>query len=279
MPRVALDPAAPIVVGALGGSGTRVVGQLLIDLGVHMGTHLNSANDSLTASLVFNRPGDRADQTERIARFDRIGRLIRGEATWSDRLAVIGAVSGISHPPLRYRLHYALGALRERGAPAGATRWGFKEPNTHLFLPALDRAFGAVRYVYVMRHPLDMAFSANLQQLANWAPYFDVPVPSDPTQVPAAQLDLWLAATRQALTLGPELLGDRFLGLDYERLLAEPEAGIDALLGFFGIAVADIAPLVDLVRTPESTGRFRDEDLSQFRTDQLDAVAEAGFRL
>ncbi|MGI9603335.1 MAG: sulfotransferase family protein [Acidimicrobiales bacterium] len=274
-----LDAEGPVVVGALGGSGTRVFGQLLIDAGLHLGSHLNEANDSLTASLLFNRPGDDRSGAEQVARFERIGRLIRGEADRADRLAVVGAVRGISHPPLRYRLRYSLGAVRERGPKPGATGWGFKEPNTHLFLPELATAFERLRFVYVMRHPLDMAFSTNLQQLRNWAPHFDITVPDHEDDAPAAQLDLWLAATRRATTDGPDLLGDRFLAIDYEQLLADPETGVTQLIEFIGVDVADRSPLVALVQTPSTSGRFREHDLSRFRADQLDAVAEAGFTI
>ncbi|MDH3707827.1 MAG: sulfotransferase [Acidimicrobiia bacterium] len=272
-----LDPDAPIVVGALGGSGTRVLGQLLLALDVHIGDHRNHAEDSLTASLLFNRPGDLGDRAERVRRFEQIGRLLRGDADRHDRLAVVRAVGGIEHPPLRYRLQYATGAVRERGAPERARGWGFKEPNTHLFLDELAEAFARLRFVYVMRHPLDMAFTANLQQLHNWAPHFDVTVPDDPAAVPAAQLDLWLAATHRATTRGPELLGERFLALDYEQLLVDPDGGVDGLCRFVGIEPADPTTLVALVRTPDTSGRFRHEDLSVFRPDQLDAVLAAGF--
>lgn len=272
-----LDPTGPIVVGALGGSGTRVLGELLLAMGVHLGDHRNQAEDSLTASLLFNRPGDEGDRAERVRRFEQIGRLLRGDADRRDRLAVVRAVGGIDHPPLRYRLQYATGAVRERGAPRDATGWGFKEPNTHLFLDELAEAFARLRFVYVMRHPLDMAFTANLQQLRNWAPHFGVTVPDDQASVPAAQLDLWLAATDRATTLGPALLGDRFLALDYERLLADPEAGVAQLLAFAAIDRPDRGALSALVRTPDSRGRFRHEDLSAFRPDQLAAIEEHGF--
>jgi len=37
----------PVVIGGLGGSGTRTIAQLVQSLGVHMGTLLNPATDNL----------------------------------------------------------------------------------------------------------------------------------------------------------------------------------------------------------------------------------------
>lgn len=278
MTRPSLDPTAPVVVGALGGSGTRVFGQMMLALGLHIGSNRNHAEDSLTASLLFNRPGHAEDLDTNIDRFDWISRLLLGTASVADRFAVLGAVGGVRHPPLRYRLRYALGSVRERGPAGGAHGWGFKEPNTHLFLPSLARAFANMRFIYVMRHPLDMAFSGNRQQLANWAPMFGIEVPDADDELPAAQLDLWLASTERALRIGPELCGDRFLAVDYEGLLDDPAAGVGPIRAHIGgdptVTDADLAALVE---RPATAGRYQDEDLSQFRPDQLDAVREYGF--
>ena len=47
--------SGPLVIGALGGSGTRVVAQVFMDAGYHMGHDLNSANDNLTFTLLCKR--------------------------------------------------------------------------------------------------------------------------------------------------------------------------------------------------------------------------------
>lgn len=42
-----------IAIGALGGSGTRICAQILIELGVFMGHDLNNANDNLLFTRLF----------------------------------------------------------------------------------------------------------------------------------------------------------------------------------------------------------------------------------
>src|ERR1700675_795212 len=48
------DP--PLVIGGIGGSGTRVAAQLLIELGFYLGDDLNPALDNLTSTFLFKRP-------------------------------------------------------------------------------------------------------------------------------------------------------------------------------------------------------------------------------
>ena len=50
-----LSDAAPVVVGGVGGSGTRVVAQLLIELGFDMGSDLNESLDDLGFTALFKR--------------------------------------------------------------------------------------------------------------------------------------------------------------------------------------------------------------------------------
>lgn len=46
---------APIAVGGVGGSGTRVVAQILSTAGIYMGDDLNIAHDNLWFTLLFKR--------------------------------------------------------------------------------------------------------------------------------------------------------------------------------------------------------------------------------
>ncbi len=45
-----------IAIGALGGSGTRAVAQILIDVGVYLGDDLNVSNDNLLFTRLFKDP-------------------------------------------------------------------------------------------------------------------------------------------------------------------------------------------------------------------------------
>jgi hypothetical protein len=45
----------PVVIGGVGGSGTRLIAQYLKEAGFHIGTDLNNANDNLWFTLLFKR--------------------------------------------------------------------------------------------------------------------------------------------------------------------------------------------------------------------------------
>jgi hypothetical protein len=274
-----LDPAAPVVVGALGGSGTRVLGEILIGAGVHLGGSLNSANDSVTATVLFNRPrwAEHATSHEIEVVFLRLRRfLLQRDVSISDYAALLSAALRPGHTEgVRWRMRYARRVRREKG-PASAAFWGWKEPNSHLFLPELAKVFPGLRFAYLARHPLDMAFSTNLNQLHNWGGRYAVSAADNADSIARSQLDLWIAATRDARAAGPELLGDRFLHLRFDDLVDQPRATVDRLVDLVGASVseAERARLAELPRRPQTDGRYRDREMSIFRPDQLDAAAE-----
>lgn len=274
-----LDPDAPVVVGALGGSGTRVVGEILIRSGVHLGGSLNTANDSVTATVLFNRPSwaRRSTHDDQVECFRRLRRmLLQEQVTLGDLVAFGWAAARPGHTEgVVRRLRYAARYRRERG-PGPARAWGWKEPNSHLFLPVLAEVFPSLRFVYVARHPLDMAFSPNLNQLGNWGWLHGVGPDGDDDAVARAQLDFWIGATEKIRIVGPELLGDRFRMLSFEELVDEPRETTRALREFIDLPAdeGELDTLAALPRRPSSHGRYRDHDLSVFRPDQIDAVRE-----
>src|SRR4029450_410963 len=139
--------------------------------------------------------------------------------------------------------------------------WGWKEPFTHLFLDEFARQVPDLHYVHVLRHGLDMAFSANLSQLRRVAARVHVPTPPSRGQAPVAQLRLWVATTRRVLDVAPDLFGDRFLLMRYDDLMTAPPENIERLAPFLGI---EGVPVDDLARgiQPTSVGRYKERDLS-----------------
>ena len=47
---------AVIAIGALGGSGTRAIAQVLMDAGIYLGDSLNNANDNKLFTRLFKNP-------------------------------------------------------------------------------------------------------------------------------------------------------------------------------------------------------------------------------
>ena len=51
-----LNPAAPVVIGGVGGSGTRLFARIFVQAGLFLGSDLNLENDNLWFTLLFRRP-------------------------------------------------------------------------------------------------------------------------------------------------------------------------------------------------------------------------------
>jgi hypothetical protein len=273
----------PIVVGALGGSGTRVVAQMLGAAGVYLGHDLNDASDNLWFTLLFRHPsaffdlGRRPDRlVRRLDVFEQAmaGTLPRRPSTVATLLAPAGAHWRDGSEGAGWIARRCVSMVRSSGPGPDATRWGWKEPNTHVFLPLLVDRYPGMRYVHVFRHGLDMAFSANQNQLHRWGGILGVERGDLPDHRWA--LRYWSAATRRAVELARPL-GDRFLLLNYDELCDDPEPMIDRFLAFAGLA-GDAAHLSTIVDPPTSRGRYRAR-LDEFTADDLALVTEWGFEV
>lgn len=58
-----------------------------------------------------------------------------------------------------------------------------------------------MKYIHVLRHGLDMAFSNNIQQLKNWGLKFNIKLSGEETesQIAVKQLDYWIESTKDII--------------------------------------------------------------------------------
>lgn len=282
-----LDPQSPLVIGGLGGSGTRVLAEIARDLGVHLGHDVSRALDNQTVTLLLKRPSRRreATATRTHASLDLLTKLSTTDdrLTPSERLHVIRAAAERARPHKRSWLaRRAWMALRRDRMPEVVPiDWGWKEPNSHILLDLLDRHYPQLRYIHVIRHGLDMALSGNTNQLRNWHWVFDLPAPPTAGRPPAREaLRFWCLANTRALELGAAL-GPRFLAVRFDDLCERPAEVVPQVVDFIaGDVDSDtLARLIRLPRPPESTGRFHSLDLASLDTADLATVEELGFRI
>lgn len=306
----------PVVIGGVGGSGTRVVAQLLSGMGFHMGYAVNHACDYQWFGVLFNRPRWFARHAAKESVFTGLGvveksligpsilspaeiafvarALVEGE----DRLGVaapsrartdsaarmaagrIGAFKWLMNPRRLWRNIRRWKPLSERACASGRwVGWGWKSPAAHVYLEYLYEYFPALKYIHVIRHGLDMAFSANKTQLYRWGAQFGVRVPQDPERLPQAALSYWVKANRRAVALGEAMGADAFLLVALETLCLSPRTEIERIARFVGLdaQVLDMDRLCVLPRMPGSVGRHKGHSLSLFDPEDLRAVCEFGF--
>ena len=286
----------PIAVGGLGGSGTRVIAEILIKLGFYMGSDLNSASDNLLFTLLFKRPKWFMRKSEKrpseICRgfsiFEKAmtGRLVPevGELDFVIRAALQMAVKGHDH--LRagkgmWAIQRAINVLKFGDIDISRyVGWGWKEPNSHIFLEYLAHYFTNLKYIHVIRNGLDMAYSHNQAQLYNWGNIFGIRLNSS-MSLPKSSLKYWIAANERAISLGKELLKERFLLINFDRLCLVPEQEITKLINFLGLSTSDVNmhELVTLPKVPSSMGRYMKNDISIFSKDEIEMVKELGFEV
>ena len=140
----ALDSLAgldPRVIGATGGSGTRVVGRIVRAGGMYIGTNLNDYQDALDLGGYSDR--------------------------WINRFVSGGHLEGLSEDVRAEMVDDLVDALQahRRDLPEDATAWGWKEPRSIYLLPFFNSVMPKLRFLHWMRDGRDMAFSENQQQL------------------------------------------------------------------------------------------------------------------
>lgn len=263
-----LDRDGPVVVGGVGGSGTRLVAEMLRGIGIDIGRDVNSSNDNLWFTLFFRRPhwfehavaggSGRAEAVMRaLAWFEdaMLGRLQPGRELERflddavDELAAQGLERSFLEERRRRFLEWGTSTLEE-------LPWGWKEPNSHIYLEYLARYFGdRIRYVHVIRDGIEVARRGNQRQLQNWGPRFGVHVDpgSTPSSVASAAVDYWIAANMRALCLGPELFGERFLVLNLNQLRSDPTPGVVSLLELLRLDASTevVSALAGLAHAPD----------------------------
>jgi hypothetical protein len=271
---------SPVAIGGVGGSGTRLVAQLLEVLGFHLGTDLNRAHDNLWFTLLFKREEVlESDDREFDGLLDIFVRAMHGGRPFDDgeqRLIDALAADGRGHADVDW-LRARAQSLKDAPMDAPSGRWGWKEPNTHIVLDRLLPRMPKLKFIQVVRNGLDMAYSSNQNQLKLWGQRFL----GRPVEVtPHDSLRYWCVVHRRVLEIGAGM-GEHFLWLDYDALCADADTGIAVLCNFLKME-ADESTRLRLrarVQMPESTGRHREHGLQAFDPADLEWVRSRGFRV
>ncbi|HDH97668.1 MAG TPA: hypothetical protein ENF70_00845 [Deltaproteobacteria bacterium] len=275
-----------IAIGALGGSGTRAIAQVLIDAGVYMGDYLNKSNDNLVFTRLFKDPFFYEHATkeiikERLSVFESY--MERDHLSLKNAKTLINA--SFSNPTVKNTvknrlkfhgrvLHKLFSRIQNRAI------WGWKEPNTQIYIQEIDEYFNNLKYLHVIRHGLDMAFSRNKTQLSNWGYRYGIVTKEGSTEqeISFKQLEYWIQSTKDAIDKGRNMRGG-FLLVNHSRFGAEPETQINRMMNFIGMEIEPrkLQSLYQIPKIPSTSGRFRKHDLGIFDQAQIDFVKDMGF--
>lgn len=271
-----VTPVTPVAIGGVGGSGTRVVAEILRKTGFYMGADRNSACDNLWFTLLFKHVEalNLSDQ-----HFGELVDILRWAMTgmpsaphgMNERLEALGTIDRPQHTS-EWLLERVASLAAAKGMAENCCRWGWKEPNTHVFIPRLWQHLPDLKYVHVVRHGLDMAYSRNQNQLHLWGSHF---LDSPGEDSLKRRLSYWCAVHKRIQSLAtanPE----RVLWLDYDKLCLDPMPELRRLAEFTGITSEELLRHRSMIWAKQPT-RYDRAALSDFDADDISYVESLGY--
>ena len=255
---------SPVIIGGVGGSGTRAVTELLKRGAYFMGNDLNESNDNMQLAHYFPKfrriIQNKETLFEKVSRFP--GKLIKGNKTYKQTY-----------------IHNSLCDFEKqmyddwKDLSLENTSWGWKIPGNFLILDILADHYRGLKYIHTIRHGLDMAFSKNQNQLRNWGDYYGIS--THVIALPKVALSYWIKANKKAIQDARDILKNRFLLLNFDRMCINPENEIRKMIEFLGCD--DIINHIEIIKKPKTIERYKSEDLSIFSDSEIDEVKQLGF--
>lgn len=274
-----VTPLHPLAIGGVGGSGTRLLANMLSVLEVYLGDKQNISHDNLWFTFLLKRPELLHDSEQLLAHIAIFTTLMTGKPLAPAQLQRIAQLA--LQPVAEFDAHWANDVAASMVSltppPSVGRHWGWKEPNTHIYLAQLLQALPNLRYIHVVRHGLDMAFSHNQLQLQLWGRHF---LSAPPFAGPVASLNYWLVTQQRMLKLA-SAYPDRILLLNYDQLCLQPVLGVQTLLDFLAFPVIEEVKqrLLAMPRVPATQERYKSQDLGLFSRAALDQVEAFGFSI
>jgi len=256
-------------IGGIGGSGTRVVAEIFSKIGFFMGYDINESNDTLLFTLLFKREDILTCSDNELRYCWELHQKIMQTTTplSSDEITYLEKLT-LTNRPLHDKewLGQRLNFISKRESHS---LWGWKEPNTHIVIENLLKMQANLRFVYVYRNGLDMAYSSNQNQLKFWGRYF---LPAENCSItPKNSLKYWCITHKKIQRLRT-LFPDRIYMLDFDLLCTDTTFVLEKIENFIGYQ-GTLEPFKNLVKKPVSLGRYKQHNLMEFDAEDLEFVS------
>lgn len=251
-----MDIGEPVVVIGNSGSATRVVTLMLRHLGMYLGETVGPKG---LDSLWFNNWIAGCERWTREKKLRRIRRAME---------------QGI--------------AIAQRVIEADPTfkGWGWKSTDLTAVLGEYREVMPQTRLLLIMRDPLDLMWGATTQatdQPEKYAKLYGLQSPKGRsrgafTRGNAYFLEYWKACNKRAMLAGREM-GDRFLLVRLEELIAEPEVQTHRIAAFtpWTSDNEQFRKAHAVIKTPESIGRWKLRGVQGVSDALIQSLAEFGY--
>jgi hypothetical protein len=231
---VGVANSVPLVIGATGGSGTRVIARIAQLAGYNLGARLNSAGDALEFYSFHDRWINPFVSTQR--RREKV-------TPWQSAR-------------MKEDFHAAL-ARHIPQAERREIRWGWKAPRSIYLLPFLQSQFPQLKFIHVLRDGRDMALSRNQNQVRKHGPAVLSWGERLFRSVPERSVLMWDRVNSFAADYGESRLRENYLRVRFEDLCAKPLEITAQILSFLESTI-DPGPIARAEITPPGTlGRWQ----------------------
>ena len=253
MASVGVAQSAPLVIGATGGSGTRVIARIAKLAGYDLGKNLNASEDALELYTFHDKWVNPFTSAQR---------------------------SGHAMTPWRSACmkedFYAALARHIPEAERRSALWGWKAPRSIYLLPFLHGECPHTKFIHLLRDGRDMALSQNQNQLRkHGAAVLTFRERLFRTTAERSML-LWEKVNLRAADFGESYMRENYLRIRFEDLCAEPLETTTRIINFLGVAI-DPGPIADReIAPPKSLGRWR--ECSPRRIVRLERAGAAALR-
>ncbi|MGH7847177.1 MAG: sulfotransferase family protein [Candidatus Binatia bacterium] len=219
----------PLVIGALGGSGTRVVTLIARHAGWWMGRRVHrKTEDSLAMRPFLNE--------------------------WFETILQFPDISPQIHKRLVTDFHRAITAHR-KGIPSPNAPWGWKNPRNMWLIPFYVSIYPRLKFIHAIRDGRDMSLSRNLFLLKNHGDSLLGPSWKDNPE--AAQMEAWRRGNLRAAEAANHCAPGNYFLLRYEDLCLNPRPTVEKLFEFLGAAGSSIDRAVSEVLPSSGIGRWQ----------------------
>ncbi len=235
-----------MVIGALGGSGTRAVTSIVRAGGWWMGARVSRrTQDSLPMRRFLNR--------------------------WFETL--LDYPAGNPDAQRRALSRFKRGVCRHRlGIADARTPWGWKNPRNMWLVPFYLSVFPELKFVHVVRDGRDMSLTGNRFLLRKHGTRL---LGRGWKQDPAlAQQVLWATGNNRAADAARQCAPGHYFLLKYEELCRKPQETVASLYGFLGIPVDLAERTAREIRPSGGIGRGASISRSEHETEEFWSALE-----
>lgn len=223
-----MNEVSPVFIGGVGGSGTRIICQILKDVGFYMGSKLYAENDAVDFFPFYGK--------------------------WTDiYLKEKIKMNAKDLEQMKKDFHASL-KNHLKMLPNKNSKWGAKNPRSILFLPFLFSQFPKMRFLHVVRDGRDMVFSKNLDLLN-----FNGQILLNKQNLDKFDnLSIWSIVNLNAKIFCEQKLKDNYLAIKFEELCSNPKHVIEKIFNFTGILDYNLSEIEQKIITPKTIGRWKE---------------------